>query len=870
MGGGSEDDDALKSTALGGPRSPSGQALHHDVKKALFDGQPLAPTDYDPGTVIAGRYRVAALLGRGGMGEVYRARDLVVDQDVAIKFLPPRLATRPGYLERFVHEVRLARQVSHPHVCRVHDIGEADGRSFISMEYIDGEDLASLLRRIGRLGHEKALELAHQLCAGLGALHERGMIHRDLKPSNVMLDGNGRIRLADFGLASVVDDLGDHEIRDGTPAYQAPEQIAGREVTARSDVYALGLVLHEMFLGRRFDDSRPDSVTALSGLEAPVAEVLERCLDRDPRNRPASAFEVSAQLPGGDPLSAALAAGRLPSPEAVANAATVGALSRTVGWALLAVTVVALLVVGFFGAKTTALNNTGEVLEPEVLEHRIGEILAIAGYETGTGGYAVYLEFDDAYIGAVAFEEDDPREALRESALSTIRMRMRGFPTLSTTGTTIRVDEVDLASQHETEVIVDGRGHLRELVRVPDEGLWERDGGTTGGESEKEAVKLDPRRKDVPAAPAIEPPLRSFAWSQLLDEAGLDQGSVTSIVPTRRPPTYADTLRAWEATVGDDRLIVHGASLQGRPVWFMVERKSTDRPLGQSNLVVGILFIVAGIVGVATIIATLRSAIAVLRRREGDFVGARRLAYVMFALQVLTWVLDAQAFEFVDALSWLLLAAGYAIAAWLGYLILEPYARANWPRSLVSWTRLLQGRFRDPMVGRDLLVAACVAAVVAALSPMVPVAFGEDPLRTQYTLDALLGVRRALGVAAEDTRQALVIALSAYVSLLGLQAVFRVRIVALTLFVAVPPTVLVASGSVPDGIELALTLFAFAFVMARFGLFALVALNVMLAAATHFPITFMPNAWWGRTGLLGVAIVIAPAIYGFLRSTAKR
>jgi hypothetical protein len=866
---GTDEDDALASTAIGGPRSPSQHALHGDVKKALFEGQPLPSTDYEPGTVIAGRYKVVALLGRGGMGEVYRARDLVVDQDVAIKFLPPRLAMRPGYLERFVHEVRLARQVSHPHVCRVHDIGEADGRSFISMEYIDGEDLASLLRRIGRLDHEKALELAHQLCAGLAALHERGMIHRDLKPSNVMLDGNGRIRLADFGLASVVDELGDHEIRDGTPAYQAPEQIGGREVTARSDVYALGLVLHEMFLGRRYDDSKPDSTSALSGLEAPVAEVLERCLDPDPRNRPASALEVSAQLPGGDPLAAALAAGRLPSPEAVANAATVGALSRTVGWALLVVTVVALVVIGLFGAKTTALNNTGAVLEPEVLEHRIGEILAVAGYETGSGGYAVYLEFDDEYIGAVAFEEDDPREVLRESGLSTVRMRMRGFPTVGTTGTTIRVDEIDLASQHETEVIVDGRGHLRELVRIPDEGLWERDGGTTGGD-DGEIVTRDPRRRAVPAAPEIEPPLRSFAWSQLLDEAGLDQDSIISTTPIRRPPTYADTLRAWEATLGDDRLIVHGASLQGRPVWFMVERKSTDRPLSQSSMVVAMLFLVAGIVGVATIIATLRSAIEVLRRREGDFVGARRLAYVMFALQVLTWVLDAQAFEFMDVLSWLLLAAGYAIAAWLGYLILEPYARANWPRSLVSWTRALQGRFRDPMVGRDLLVAACVAAAVAALCPMVPTALGEDPLRTQYTLDALLGVRRALGVAAEDTRQALVLALSAYVSLLGLQAVFRVRIVALTLFVAVPPTALIASGSVPDGIELGLTLFAFAFVMARFGLFALVALNVMLAAATHFPITFIPNAWWGRTGLLGIAIVLAPAIYGFVRSTAKR
>ena len=219
----SERDDherALASTAVSeDERSPSQQALHDDVKEALFSGRKL---EYEPGTVLASRYRVVALLGRGGMGEVYRARDLIVDEDVAIKFLPSRLAERPAYLERFVQEVRLARQVSHPNVCRVHDIAEADGRRFISMEYIDGEDLASLLRRIGRLGHDKALELAHQLCSGLAALHERGMIHRDLKPANVMLDGKGHIRIADFGLASVAAELRKEEYRDGTPRVSGP------------------------------------------------------------------------------------------------------------------------------------------------------------------------------------------------------------------------------------------------------------------------------------------------------------------------------------------------------------------------------------------------------------------------------------------------------------------------------------------------------------------------------------------------------------------------------------------------------------------------------------------------------------------------
>src|SRR6266446_5831672 len=145
-----------------------------------------------PGTVLAERYRIIGLLGRGGMGEVYRADDLTLGHPVALKFLPPAFAQNPELLERFHGEVRNARQVSHPNVCRVYDIGEIDGQPFLTMEYIDGEDLASLLRRIGRLPADKALEIAHQLCAGLAAAHDRGVLHRDLKPANIMIDGRGR------------------------------------------------------------------------------------------------------------------------------------------------------------------------------------------------------------------------------------------------------------------------------------------------------------------------------------------------------------------------------------------------------------------------------------------------------------------------------------------------------------------------------------------------------------------------------------------------------------------------------------------------------------------------------------------------------
>jgi len=132
--------------------------------------------------MLAGRYRIVGLLGRGGMGEVYRADDLKLNHPVAVKFLPKGLDDDPDRLERFLTEVRLSRQVSHPNVCRVHDVGEVDHQHFLTMEYVDGEDLASLLRRIGRLPGDKAVQLARQICAGLAAAHEQGILHRDLPP----------------------------------------------------------------------------------------------------------------------------------------------------------------------------------------------------------------------------------------------------------------------------------------------------------------------------------------------------------------------------------------------------------------------------------------------------------------------------------------------------------------------------------------------------------------------------------------------------------------------------------------------------------------------------------------------------------------
>src|SRR5437588_684898 len=243
--------------------APADRAIGDDLATLDFASPPTPPrpasasssrasssSDYShgegrflPGRLIASRYRIIALLGKGGMGEVYRADDLTLGQAVALKFLPDTAASDDAMLDRFRNEVRIARRISHPNVCRVYDVGDVDGQTFFTMEYVDGEDLASLLRRIGRLPQDKAVEISRQLCAGLAAAHGKGVVHRDLKPANVMIDGEGNVRITDFGLA-----VAERETAPdfaGTPQYMAPEQFAGQPASVKTDIYALGLVLFE-------------------------------------------------------------------------------------------------------------------------------------------------------------------------------------------------------------------------------------------------------------------------------------------------------------------------------------------------------------------------------------------------------------------------------------------------------------------------------------------------------------------------------------------------------------------------------------------------------------------------------------------------
>lgn len=260
---------------------------------------------------ISDRYEVLAEAGRGGMGVVYRARDRETDEIIALKALRPELATDTRLVERFKRELRLARRITHKNVCRVYDLHRTPALCFVTMEFVDGENLRSVLDRRGALKLEEGIAVARQVCAALREADKQGIVHRDLKPENVMLDRSGTVKVMDFGIARSVDTISTFTGGTlGTPAYMAPEQVEGRPIDHRTDIYSLGLVLYEIFTGvAAFTADTPialawkhvhETPAHPRDLEPSLPPILEKailkCLEKDPGRRYQTAEELDITL----------------------------------------------------------------------------------------------------------------------------------------------------------------------------------------------------------------------------------------------------------------------------------------------------------------------------------------------------------------------------------------------------------------------------------------------------------------------------------------------------------------------------------------------------------------------------------------------
>lgn len=268
---------------------------------------PVGPPPLEVGTVLAGRYRLDELLGAGGMGVVYRAHDRELDETIAVKILRQGLErAAPAFLERFKQEIRLARRITHRHVVRTHDLGEEQGRYFITMEYVEGTPVDALIRRRGRLPADVTLTIGKQLCRALEVAHEAGVIHRDIKPGNLVLDRGGQLKVMDFGIARLAEaqrpdqpGLTEAGTIVGSPEYMAPEQLLGEPVDHRADIYAAGCVLFECLTGRpvyeapnvyalisrHLTAAAPDPRAADDSISEPLAAVVRRALAREPGER---------------------------------------------------------------------------------------------------------------------------------------------------------------------------------------------------------------------------------------------------------------------------------------------------------------------------------------------------------------------------------------------------------------------------------------------------------------------------------------------------------------------------------------------------------------------------------------------------------
>jgi serine/threonine-protein kinase len=655
------------------------------------------------------------------MGEVYGADDLKLGQRVALKFLPPERGKDQGWRDQFFAEVRMARQVSHPNVCRVYDVGESEGRLFLSMEFVDGEDLASLLRRIGRLPDDKAVEIAQELCSGLAAAHRSGVLHRDLKPSNVMIDGKGRARITDFGLAIVAADA-DQTKPAGTPGYVAPELFSGAAPSVQSDLYALGLVLYELFTGKKaFDapnladlyrkqtETNPTPPSSLiKNFDPAVERAILRCLEQDPRQRPRSALSIAAALPGGDPIEAALAAGETPSPEMVAAAGPQGSLRPAVAWACLAGALILILGASMLLAPRNMDWGLAPMNKsPEVLADRAQDLAQKLGYS---------VVVDRAFW--VASDKDYLRYTAHNSASKDWKHTPAGHAWPSPVSFWYRQSPRWMMPGAESP-----NGPPRVTLLNPS---YETSGMV--------ALRLDMQGnllflRGVPRQVETGEPNRDLDWGLLFAEAGLNKTQFVSASPKWAPPDSFDVRADWEGHLPnrpDIPIHVTAAAYHGVPVYFQLiapwdepwrgDPSSPSRMTAADGLLLTTAWplLMAGYLLIAGFFARRN-----VRRGRGDAKGALRLASFailancVYGFCVYHYVPQA---EYISV-QFILLGVPllFALLAWLGYMAVEPYGRQSWPRLMVSWQRLLNGRLRDPLVGRDVLLGIVAGSAMGTI-----------------------------------------------------------------------------------------------------------------------------------------------------------
>lgn len=822
-----------------------------------------------PGAVVAGRYRILGMLGKGGMGEVYRATDLALAQSVALKFLHAEGADNQRWLERFHAEVRIARQISHPNVCRVYDIGEADGVPFLSMEYLDGDDVATLLVGIGKLPYDKALDASRKICAGLAAAHDKGVIHRDLKPQNIMMTRRGEILITDFGLAAVADTLRGAEARNGTPAYMSPEQLRGAEVTAKSDIYALGLVMYELFTGRKpFEAKSIPELISLQESQSPasmktyaneidpaVEGIIRKCLHPDPAMRPASALAVAAALPGGDPLAAALAAGETPSPDLLAASGKRTAIPTRLTMPVLAAVLIFLLGMPAVVHHYYSLSYNPLDMSPEVLQQKARDNAVQLGYAGRPADSDFGIQVVEGYIPWLNHNRKKDRDWYKQfHAEPVFKLFYRQSPSL-------------LISPPDGVVRAN-----RPAQNVP--GMWSMDVDTLGRLRRFEAVPPAVDDGSAPATPADFAPVAAFR------AAGFDLTQFTEAPAQAVPAMPFDWRKAYKGkhpSLDNVEVTVQAAAWRGRIVDFRVrfpwtKAPGADPPVNDGsrifNTITRIVMVLSGL------FFCLWLGLRNVRRGRGDMRGALRLAIFYFGLQML--VIPAEVHFVPDGASFNFLVyqvgmnAFFAGLVWLLYLALEPVVRARWPHSIVTWSRALTGQFRDPQLGAHILWG-CGIGVLVALIFAVPAVLsfnsGVAPFATN--IEVGIGTRYWLAVAAGNSASALTNGMLIIFLIFGVRQMVR-RDWAAAVLVSLLLTWRQVSAADGDFAFVApvmlATYFSLVWLLMRVGMVSVAVAVFVANTLLNNPATLDPQIWYAVPAYLRLVLVASIAVFGFIQS----
>jgi hypothetical protein len=739
-----------------------------------------------------------------------------------------------------------------------------DGQPFISMQYVDGENLASLLLRIGRLPADKAVEISRKLCAGVAAAHSQGVLHRDLKPANIMIDGRGHVLITDFGLAGLAEDFRGADIQSGTPAYMSPEQLAGKEVTTRSDIYSLGLVMYEMFTGRRAfeadtlaelvrlrEESRPTEISSqVRDIDPAVERIILKCLDSDPAARPASALAVSAALPGGDPLAAALAAGETPSPEMVAAAGAQEGLRPALAIACLAGVLIALGSVVFLNSRLELAAKVNFDLPPDALAVQAHRTIQQFGYTGPVADRVWTFEYNRTYgryLQEHAKQPDWNATANGQPPLVYFSYRESPRPLEPQDITNlggVSWDDPPRTISGMANVRLDPTGRLQRLEVVPPQ---------------------------VDTSPASQQPPDP---APLFLAAGLDLKSFQPSDPQWTPLAATDTRAAWTGIIPgppQNPVRVEAAWWRGKPVYFQIigpwtqpDRMPVAPSQSRSDYVWPILTI--GGVFFGAIMAWRN-----LRLGRGDRQGALRLAGFAFLLNLAIFLLRAH----LVTLGWGFDLFGASLGEslftaaelWLAYIALEPVVRRFWPRTLITWTRVLSGRWRDPLVSRDVLIGLLVGLgydLVFQAREAIDLRLGSAP-PFGTDLDSLLGLRRVAGTVLERILVGLIASLLFFLLFFLLRVVLRKEWLAGIAFalifaigrgvpsrypVTAAPAYLIVFGVV-------------VYMLLRCGVLSLVVTIFIVDLVPELAFTTNFSAWYGTGSLVIVLVVVAISALAF-------